>query len=210
MTKYLWRKVIFDEPVVGARKRGTKNDWEDLPKSKSLFCQPAGKGIVIGNLSSQLLSNIYLDTLDRYITMELWYKHYGRYVDDFYIIVQKKDYERAKRDVKKIERFLREKLDLTLHPNKRYYQNVNKGVAFLGAVVYPYRIVPGKRVEKNFRLAVRKFQAGETEIESVISYMGFMVNLKGEKLTDRIFREVGWDYEYRERKPKKKPQEKSP
>ena len=63
---YLWKEVIFDDPTEGVRKRGPKWLWNILPENKSLFNQPEGKGIVIGNLSSQLLSNIYLDQLDRY------------------------------------------------------------------------------------------------------------------------------------------------
>ena len=41
--------------------KGHLSDWKGLPKNKSLFWQPPGQGIVIGNLTSQLLSNIYLD-----------------------------------------------------------------------------------------------------------------------------------------------------
>ena len=192
--KYLWREIIFDDPTVGVRRKGSLSDWERLPKSKSLFCQPPGKGIVIGNLSSQLLSNIYLDSLDRYITMELGYKHYGRYVDDFFIMVPAEDYERAKADVTKIAAFLKE-LGLTLHPNKHYYQNIKKGMTFLGTVIYPGRIVPAHRVKANFREAARRFEAGEIEVESIISYLGFLKHLDGEKITQRIFEEVGWEYE---------------
>lgn len=194
--KFLWRKVIFDEPTTGVKRKGTMKDWRDLPKSKSLFCQPPGKGIVIGNLSSQLLSNIYLDQLDRYVTYELGYKYYGRYVDDFYIMVPKEQYEQAKKDVQKIEAFLKG-LGLTLHPKKRYMQNIHKGMAFLGAVIYPGRIVAGKRVKGNFRTAVREFSAGEKDRseQTIVSYLGFMKNLNGKKTTKEIFEEVGWDYE---------------
>lgn len=191
--KFLWYQVIFDDPTKGVHRKGTKKDWQDLPKSKSLFCQPPGKGIVIGNLSSQLLSNIYLDLLDRYITLELGYKFYGRYVDDFYIMVEKKDYKKACKDVKKIEAFLKD-IGLTLHPKKRYYQNIEKGLYFLGTVIYPGHIVPGPRITGNFRKAVRSFSAGNAEIETVISYLGFMKNLEGTKTTQSIFEEVGWEY----------------
>lgn len=192
--KYLWREVIFDDPTVNVMRRGSNQDWRDLPRSKSLFCQPPGRGIVIGNLSSQLLSNIYLDQLDRYITLTLGYKHYGRYVDDFYFFVQDKDYEKAKEDVRRIENYLKTELDLKLHPKKRYFQEINKGVAFLGAVIYPHRIVPGKRIEKNFYQAAKNFSRGQREIETVISYMGLLTNLKGKKLTRKVFEEMGWEF----------------
>ncbi|MDO4508146.1 MAG: RNA-directed DNA polymerase, partial [Candidatus Saccharibacteria bacterium] len=134
LLKFCWGQVIFDDPCRGVKKKGWPNDWKDLPKSKSLFYQPKGKGIVIGNLTSQLLSNVYLDQLDRYIVFDLGYKHYGRYVDDFYIVVTEEELEKAKEDVKAIEEFLA-RLGLTLHPKKRSIQPAKNGVAFLGAVV---------------------------------------------------------------------------
>ena len=192
--RFLWGKIIFDDPTINVIKRGSRRDWNDLPKSKSLFRQKVGKGIVIGNLSSQLLSNIYLDRLDRYITLDLGYKNYGRYVDDFYIVVPEERYEQAKKDIKKIERFLSEELQLTLHPQKRYCQNVKKGMPFLGTVIYPGRIVAGKRVMRNFREGVRNFEHGVKDSETVVSYLGFMKNLNGKRATKKVFEEVGWDY----------------
>ena len=83
LLKFLWRQIIFDDPVKGVVRKGRLSDWDILPSNKSLFCQEPGIGIVIGNLTSQLLSNIYLDMLDRFVVYDLGYKHYGRYVDDF-------------------------------------------------------------------------------------------------------------------------------
>lgn len=121
LVQYLWHEVIFDDPIKGVRIRGSVHDWDVLPDNKSLFCQPPGKGIVIGNLSSQLISNIYLDQLDRYVKYELGYKHYGRYVDDFYMIVLKEDLAQAMRDVVKINDFLHG-LELTLHPKNGIFK----------------------------------------------------------------------------------------
>lgn len=192
--RFLWGKVIFDDPTINVAKKGKRRDWKDLPKSKSLFSQKPGKGIVIGNLSSQLLSNIYLDRLDRYVTMNLGYKHYGRYVDDFYIIATEEEYEKVKGDIKKIEKFLKDELELTLHPNKRYLQDASKGMAFLGTVIYPGRIVAGKRVVKNFRKGVIEFENGIKNAETVVSYMGFMKNLNGKRTIEKVFDEAGWEY----------------
>ena len=89
---FLWRQILFDDPASKAWKRGPIVNWDTrvLPAKKSLFMQPPGQGIVIGNLTSQLVSNIYLDQLDRYIFYDLGYKNYGRYVDDFLLWCQKK------------------------------------------------------------------------------------------------------------------------
>lgn len=195
LVMYLWEQIIFDDPVKGVRCRPPLSRWNDLPKNKSLFCQPPGQGIVIGNLSSQLLSNIYLDQLDKYVKYVLGYRHYGRYVDDFYIVVPEEQYEQAKRDIAKIEAFLKT-IGLTLHPRKRYMQEVSKGVEFLGVVIYPYHIVMGKRFKKNFYQAAREVGMGQREIDSVVSYLGHSTHFSAKKLAERVFDYMGWEYEY--------------
>ena len=191
--KYLWREVIFDDPVTKVERRGNLREWDILPKSKSLFSQPPGKGIVIGNLSSQLLSNIYLDALDRFVKYELKYKHYGRYVDDFFIVVKKKELAQAKRDMKLIAMFLT-KLGLTLHPKKTHVQEIHHGVPFLGAVVYPGRVVPGKRTMRNYQRAILAVEAGAKELDTVVSYMGLLKHLDAQKTQAKIFAKAGLEF----------------
>ncbi|MBQ3469783.1 RNA-directed DNA polymerase [Candidatus Saccharibacteria bacterium] len=193
LLKYLWYEIIFDDPVRGVKLRPPISAWNELPENKSLLHQPDGRGIVIGNLSSQLLSNIYLDQLDRFITMRLGYKYYGRYVDDFYIVVPEGKYAQAKKDVKVIEDYLLG-IGLVLHPNKRYIQNVDRGVAFLGMVIYPYRIVPGRRFKESFYRAAYEYEAGLRKDEAIISYLGYCKHLKGRKLCQKVFNSVGWEY----------------
>ena len=195
VTKYLWRKVIFDDPIVGVQKRGHEEEWIKLPNSKSLFCQPKGKGIVIGNLSSQLLSNIYLDMLDRYVCNTLKYKYYGRYVDDFFLLVPESQLDKAMRDIEAIRIFL-EGIHLKLHPKKMYVQNVNRGVTFLGVRIYPNRLLPGTRLTGRYRKAVMEVAVGLRDASSVMSYMGHMKHLKSTKIQKEIFDLVGWEYQY--------------
>lgn len=194
IVKYLWREVIFDDPTPGVVRKGGPAAWEGLPRSKSLFCQPYGQGIVIGNLSSQLLSNIYLDQLDRFVTMTLGYKAYGRYVDDFFYVVPESRYDRARLDVKRIERFLYFDLGLTLHPKKRSFRDIFDGVNFLGSVVYPHHIVAAPRISGAFRSAAFQVSAGEADPDLIVSYLGILKNLNGKKLASRIFEDVGWEY----------------
>lgn len=151
LLEFLWRQIIFDDPIEEVEIRGSKHKWDKLPKSKSLFHAKPGCGIVIGNLTSQLLSNIYLNQLDRFVTCNLGIKHYGRYVDDFYLISNDKDELIVLKD--RIEDFLAS-LKLTLHPKKVFLQEINKGVAFLGAVIYPYRVQIGKRNKASIRRLV--------------------------------------------------------
>ncbi|MDR2541347.1 MAG: RNA-directed DNA polymerase [Candidatus Peribacteria bacterium] len=63
-----------------------------MPPSKSLFFTKPNCGLPIGNLTSQLFSNIYLHDLDVYITKVLGLSYYGRYVDDFVIVHRDKAY----------------------------------------------------------------------------------------------------------------------
>lgn len=191
--KFLWRQTIMDDPVKGAKKKGDLTLWDKLPKSKSLFSQPPGKGIVIGNLTSQLLSNIYLDQLDRFIVYDLGYKHYGRYVDDFYIVVSEDELPQLKRDICAIEEYLK-LLNLTLHPNKRLLKNSKYGIPFLGATNYNNHILPGKRLTKNMRAAFKEVVSGQRDIETVPSYMGHLKYINSYRLLKEIFETTGWSY----------------
>lgn len=150
---------------------------------------------MIGNLTSQLLSNIYLDMLDRFVVFDLGYKHYGRYVDDFYIVVTKSELPQLLRDVRAIEEYLKT-LKLTLHPKKRLLTTAKRGVPFLGAVVHQNYILPGKRLKKNFRRGLEEVQAGEKEIETLISYLGHTKHLNNTKFAQDEFERVGLEYNF--------------
>lgn len=193
--KFLWYQIIMDDPVRGVYRRGGEAEWKrsGLADSKSLFKQPPGQGIVIGNLSSQLLSNIFLDVFDRFVKYQLKYKHYGRYVDDFFIMVPSTKKDQLLKDVKAMERFLAE-MGLTLHPKKRTIQNVDKGFEFLGVVIYPRRTVAGKRFKEHFYDAAQEVMMGIRGTESLVSYLGYLKHIKGKKLAKKIFESVGWEY----------------
>lgn len=193
LVKFCLAQTIFDDPCRDVRRKGWPKDWKYLPPTKSLFTQPEGVGMVIGNLTSQLLSNIYLDQLDRFVTLDLGWKHYGRYVDDFYFVVREEDLERAKLDILKIEKYLKE-LGLVLHPRKRVIQLADRGVPFLGAVVYPRRIIPGRRVWRNAEAAFLEVVAGARDPESVVSYLGHMKYFKSAVAIEEAFSKAGWEY----------------
>ncbi len=195
--KYLWHEVIFDEPMRSIAIRGKASDWRHLPKNKSLFHQPKGRGIVIGNLTSQLLSNIFLDQLDRFVRFDLGYPHYGRYVDDFFIVVPAEKRAQLLRDVEVIRKFLRDDLKLTLHPKKQYKQMVDKGVPFIGAVVYPGFITPGKRTRRNcYRAAYKLATTGEGDVDGIISRMGHIKHINSRKFLKQLFDSFGWEYDW--------------
>lgn len=194
--KYLWKEIIFDEPTKGVRRCGKRSDWNDLPKRKSLFGQPKGQGIVIGNLTSQLLSNICLNYLDVYVTRTLGIKRYGRYVDDFYMVLTEEEYEKLMPELRgKIGVKLGE-LGLELHPAKEYIQPVSHGANFLGWKVFPYRKLPSERLIRNFRESAKLVAAGEVDEETIISHMGMLRHGDTKKIVYRVFNNNGWRYKY--------------
>ncbi|MBQ9017559.1 RNA-directed DNA polymerase [Candidatus Saccharibacteria bacterium] len=193
---YLWRQIIFDDPVKKSWKRGDPRNWDPsiLPPKKSLYQQPPGRGIVIGNLTSQLMSNIYLDQLDRFVTYDLGYKYYGRYVDDFFYMVPPEQYRKAKQDVAVIERYLKDHLQMTLHPKKRYCGKVSQGIQFLGARVYPHCLYPSDRLQAHLHQACEDLAAGRKDLDTIVSYLGIMKHLNADKFIKEVFDKYGWDY----------------
>ena len=193
---FLWREVIFDDPVKGVRRVGRRKDWEKLPKNKSLFCQPPGYGIVIGNLTSQLLSNIMLNEFDWWMRQEVGFKYYGRYVDDFYVVVPEEDYGYAMAIMQEVAPAYLNDMHLKLHPNKRYVQEVKHGCPFLGKIVHLDCLLPGKRVRRNVKKAFREFVAKGTGEEGIISYVGMMKYVDGKKFMASVIEGCGGRYTY--------------
>lgn len=191
---FLWRRILMDDPVKRSRKRGPVGNWNALPPEKSLYTRDPGLGIVIGNYTSQLVSNVYLDQFDRYVMHELGYKYYGRYVDDFIILVKKSELPQLKEDIKKMERFLKVQLKLTLHPRKRSIQPITNGIPFLGARIYPHCLYPSDRFQAKFKRLLAKVKSGEARTESIISYFGYLMNLDSYNYVKRLFKKYDLDF----------------
>lgn len=147
---WLWllEIIIFHDATKNCIIKGEKFDWHGLPHTKSLFYAPEKKGLPIGNLTSQLFGNIYLNDLDHFMKSTLKCKYYGRYVDDFVIIHPEKSFLTSL--VPQIKEFLSENGQLTLHPKKIHLQECTKGIPFLGAVIKPYRIYLRSRIKGSF------------------------------------------------------------
>ncbi len=140
-----------------------------------------GKGLPLGNLTSQLLVNVYMNELDQWMKHEMRVKHYIRYADDF--VIFNEDRAVLEEMLPKIDEFLWTKLKLTLHPNKVHIQTVASGVDFLGWVHFPdHRVL--RTVTK--RRMTRKLK--ETEDVSVVnSYKGLMSHGNTRKLAKQLF-----------------------
>ncbi len=186
MMRYLAEAIIMDDPVKGAKIRGSYEDWRNLPLDKSLFAAAPGCGLVIGNVTSQVFSNIYLDVLDRFVTFELGYKYYGRYVDDFYLVVTESELAQAKRDIRVIDGFLHG-LGLSLNLKKTKVIASWQGVPFLGMVNKNGVLMPDKRLSSNYRRAAYSYIAGVQDEASISSYIGMMKNYNSWKVILKAF-----------------------
>lgn len=126
------------------------------------------KGLPLGNLTSQLLVNIYMNSFDYFVKRELKVKYYIRYADDFVILNDNKnDLEKI---LSKISEFLTNELKLTLHPNKVSVSTFSSGVDFLGWVNYPNHRVLRTATKKR----MIKRLAGNPTKETTQSYKGLM------------------------------------
>lgn len=185
---FLLKEIILADPTKNCIIKGRKSDWDGLPADKSLFHTPHDCGLPIGNLTSQLFSNIYLNKLDQFVKRKLREKHYGRYVDDFYIVSR----NRARLETHKetIREFLSEELDLVLHPRKTKIERAAYGISYLGTYVKPHRVYLDnktlKRVVRKMRIVLR--MADEKQVlSSVNSYLGYMKHFKCGKMKQRLF-----------------------
>ncbi|HLD12272.1 MAG TPA: reverse transcriptase domain-containing protein [Candidatus Nanoarchaeia archaeon] len=111
-----------------------------------------GKGMPLGNLTSQFFANIYLNELDYYVKHVLRIPYYIRYVDDFVILNAVK--EQLVFWKEKIDCFLRETLLLELHPEKSKIISLARGVDFVGFRNFYYFRLPRKRNVKNMERKV--------------------------------------------------------
>lgn len=134
---YLSHVIIMNNPLEGCRILGAASDWRGLPRSKSLFFSGEGMGLPIGNLTSQLFSNVYMSVFDDFVKRAMPQFAYGRYVDDAFLVSRSKAALREAFPV--LNAFLMENLNLELHRNKSFIKNAKYGIEFLGGYCKPYR-----------------------------------------------------------------------
>lgn len=127
------RKTLFE---VLSRSIGDKKLLSCL--EKLIFTAPGQTGIPIGNLTSQLFANVYLNELDQYVKRSLREKFYVRYMDDFILLVP--TYEKARTVLKLVREFVNERLKLELSPHKVLIGQVSEGICFVGYRVFPAQI----------------------------------------------------------------------
>ncbi|MCC6599318.1 MAG: hypothetical protein IT223_01430 [Crocinitomicaceae bacterium] len=203
----LCRQIIYNDPTKNCIIKGNKSDWDDLHQSKSLFYSKPYCGLPIGNLTSQVFANFYMDSFDHFVKHHLKIRYYGRYVDDFVIVHENNEY--LKGLLPQLSEFLQSELQATIHPRKIYLQHYSKGVKFLGTVILPNRIYMANRTIKNFNNAieiqnniVRSRKPAKEELQafqcSMNSYLGIMKHYKTYRTRKKMLIKnlSGWWWNY--------------
>ncbi len=139
----------------GVQYRATPAELAQVPPHKRLANAPAGRGLPIGNLSSQFFANVYLDALDQFVKHELKAKRYLRYVDDFVLF----HHDRAQLQAwqSRIEAFLHERLGLRLKAEQKLCR-LTDGLDFLGYVIYPTHTLARRRVVSHLQQALAEWE----------------------------------------------------
>lgn len=144
------KKILFN--IVERKMKDKKLLWLF---NQILYSQEKEKGIEIGNYTSQILANIYLNEVDQYIKHELKVKYYVRYLDDSIIIVQTK--EEALRILKLVRNFLKDRLELELNKKTQIFKG-KQGVNFCGYKINEYRMKIRDRGKRRLKNKVKKLK----------------------------------------------------
>ncbi|MFW5601364.1 MAG: RNA-directed DNA polymerase [Prevotella sp.] len=201
---YLLTVTIRHRPQTNCIKRGDEELWDQLPRHKSLFFAEWFRGMPIGNITSQLLANFYMSFFDEYMVAlcKAIGARYERFVDDFSVVCRRKQDVLMLRN--QADAFLLEKLNLKMHQDKQYIQDVTKGVYFVGAVIKMNRVYLSNRTIGGLINVLRELQKFLTHIDlcsvddayelehylaSVNSYFGFMAEKNEYAVKRRVIKD---------------------
>ena len=157
-----------------------------------------GKGLPIGNLTSQILTSIYLNEFDQFMKHQLRARHYIRFADDFVILSQKK--RELEEILPRMKIFLSENLYLEFHPHKVVLRPLRQGIDFLGYVTLPHhrvlRTKTRRRMKRKLRSTLAVYFKGEVPEQSLHqsmqSYLGLLKHADTYKLQDEMKNAFCW------------------
>ena len=157
-----------------------------------LYANKREKGLEIGNYTSQMFANIYLNEIDQYVKHKLKVKYYCRYLDDSIVIVKTK--KEAKEILEKIRKYLKENLELELNKKTQIFKN-KQGVNFCGYKINEYRMKlrdKGKRkLKKKVKKLKEEIQKGNITSKEAKKYLaghlGYIKYVNNYNLLNKIF-----------------------
>ena len=143
--------------------------------------RPDGKGLPLGNQTSQFFANVYLNDLDQFVKHRLKAKYYIRYVDDFVIL--HRDRAVLEKWKKEIDLFLSSNLRVELHPEKSSVMELRHGITFLGFRIFrKYRLLKksnSRRIWKRLEKFREGYNANEiTSSEQLVRLEGWLAYAK--------------------------------
>jgi len=152
----------------------------------SFYSGKVGTGLPLGNLTSQLFCNIYMNEFDQFVKQKLRAKFYIRYADDFVIFSQNKLY--LENLIFSIAGFLQSNLKLNLHPEKVFIKTLSSGVDFLGWVhFFDHRVLRTTTKKKMLRrLKDLPAQVGSIKPEILNSYFGLLKHGNTIRIREKI------------------------
>ena len=153
-------------------------------------------GLPLGNITSQLFANIYLNELDKFIKYKLRIRYYIRYCDDFIMLDGNRKY--LEELISKIGGFIEERLKLSLHQDKIKISRHYQGTYFLGYVSFPHhRVLRSKTRKRMFRKINQRIEelkqskiSEESLNQTVQSYLGVLSHCDSYKLRKQLFEYV--------------------
>jgi len=168
-------KKFFDSVEQRVLENLVKNKIQDknaiwlIKKIIKSFSKSPNKGLPLGNITSQIFANIYLNEFDQFIKHKLRIKYYIRYCDDFVVLSENSTF--LENLISQIDNFLKEKLKLCLHADKVSIRKYHQGIDFLGYISFPYyRIL---RIKTKKRMFAKIEQRSEELRHNKISEQSF-------------------------------------
>jgi len=174
---WLAKVIIFHKPTENYIIKSQPSLFNLIPQRKSLFGAPANKGLPIGNYSSQFFANLYLNKLDQFIKRELKCRYYVRYVDDF-ILLGKNEFTLGGLE-RKINYFLRNKLDLKLNLEKTKLQRLGSGIEFLGYFIKPGYVLAKQNVVQRLKNKLRGLNQKITKVVDLKNVLAMLNSYYG-------------------------------
>jgi len=149
-------------------------------------------GVPIGNLTSQLFANVYMDIFDQFMKHELKVKYYARYTDDFVIVSESKEY--LLQLLPQIQSFLKERLRVQIHPKKVAIAKFGRGIDYLGYVLFPHFTLVRKRTQKRAlrkinekMLLYKKEEISEDKVRATLmSYLGVLSHADTFRFSEKL------------------------
>ncbi len=166
--------------ILDSRFRGNDTMW--LLKEIILSFKP--NGLPLGNLTSQLFANVYLNEFDQFTKHKLKVKYYVRYADDFVFLSRDKKY--LENLILKIQNFLQNKLKLILHPDKIFIKTIYSGIDFLGWVNFKDHRVLRTKTKQRMLNRIKSAPNAET----INSYLGLLKHGNSGRIKENILNKI--------------------